>query len=73
LYRILLVIQFVSVIAMLLETSYISKNLQKPLHGSLFFIFSTMMECNAAYLALMLARTEREAFVAMQIGYLGRI
>ncbi len=72
-YKILLVVQFVSVIAMLLETSYISKNLQKPLHGSLFFIFSTMMECNAAYLALMLARTEREAFVAMQIGYLGRI
>ena len=72
-YTILLVIQYASVAGMLFEVSYISRNLQKPLHGNLFFALCVMMENNAGYLLVMLARDQQEALAAMMLGYLGRL
>ena len=72
-YRILLTIQYLSVALMLFMCAYITKRWKKPLHGWLFFYCVAALINNAGYLAIMQARSEEAAVIALQFSYAGRV
>ena len=72
LYNVLLGVQYISTLLMLVLCVIITSKWKKPLHGWLFFYCITTLINNASYLAVMLARTEESAVLAIQISYLGR-
>ena len=72
LYKLLLTVQYVSVILMIYLCAYIIKRWSKPAHGWLFFYSIATAVNNAGYLALMHAQTESEALLIWQFIYICR-
>ncbi len=73
LYNILLGVQYASIILMLFMCAYIIKKWSKPLHGWLFFYCVSTLINTAGYFAVMHAQSLREAILAWQVSYLGRV
>lgn len=72
LYKLLLTVQYVSIILMIYLCAYIIKRWSKPAHGWLFFYSIATAVNNAGYLALMHAQTESEALLIWQFIYICR-
>lgn len=69
----LLIVQCVSIGALLVEIGYIFKNWKSRIHGYLFFYCLVTLINNLGYLAVMLAKTRADALLALQISYFGRV
>ena len=71
-FKILLSIQYISIILMIFLCACITKKWSKPAHAWLFFYCITTLVNNAGYLALLHAQTEREALLIWQFTYICR-
>ncbi|MBD5426861.1 MAG: response regulator [Treponema sp.] len=69
----LLIVQCVSIGALLVEIAYIFKNWKARIHGYLFFYCLATLINNLGYLGVMLARTRADALLALQVSYFGRV
>ena len=69
----LLIVQCLSIGALLVEIGYIFKNWKARIHGYLFFYCLATLINNLGYLAVMLAKTRADALLALQISYFGRV
>lgn len=72
-YTFLLVVQYISILFLLLESGYILARLRTRLHGLLFFNCVATLVNNVGYLMEMLAKTEEQYLAALQMSYLGRV
>ena len=72
-YNFLLGIQYISILFLLIEATYIFKKMRTPLHNYLFFNCVATLINNTGYLMEMLSKTESEYFMGVKMSYLGRV
>lgn len=72
-YIFLLVIQYISVIALLFECGYIISRMKTVLQSYLFFYCVSTLLNNTAYLLLMMSNTEDAYIACVKLSYLGKI
>ena len=72
-YNFLLGIQYISILFLLIEATYIFKKMRTPLHNYLFFNCVATLINNTGYLMEMLSETESEYFMGVKMSYLGRV
>ena len=72
-YNFLLGIQYISILFLLIEATYIFKKMRTPLHNYLFFNCVATLINNTGYLMEMLSKTAAEYFMGVKMSYLGRV
>lgn len=72
-YNFLLGIQYISILFLLIEATYIFKKMRTPLHNFLFFNCIATLINNTGYLMEMLSKTQAEYFMGVKMSYLGRV
>lgn len=72
-YHFLLVIQYISIALLLLESGYIFAKWRTTLQGYLFFNCVATLVNNVGYLMEMLSENEEQYLMALQMSYLGRV
>lgn len=72
-YEFLLVIQYISIVVLLWESAYIFAKWKIKLHSYLFFNCVATLVNNTGYLMEMIAKTEEEYLIGLQLSYLGRV
>lgn len=72
-YQFLVIIQYIGILFLLLESGYIFAKWKTSTQGYLFFNCVATLVNNAGYLMEMLAKTEEEYLMALQLSYMGRV
>lgn len=72
-YDKLLIIQYCSIVLMLIMCVYVMRKWKKVAHSWLFFYTMATLINNAGYLAIMKSKTENAATLSWQFSYLGRV
>ncbi|MDD6157658.1 MAG: histidine kinase N-terminal 7TM domain-containing protein [Lachnospiraceae bacterium] len=72
-YHILLIVQYISILFLLIEAAYIFAKSRTKLHMYLFFNCAATLVNNTGYLMEMLAESEEAYLRAVQMSYLGRV
>ncbi|MCR4780457.1 MAG: response regulator [Ruminiclostridium sp.] len=72
-YSIILIIQYVSIVGLFVESWVIFEKWNNKLHSYLFFYCTANLINNVGYLMQLKATTEEAYITAMQVGYIGRV
>ncbi|MDO4486818.1 MAG: histidine kinase N-terminal 7TM domain-containing protein [Bacillota bacterium] len=72
-YNTLLIIQYISILFLLVETGYIFAKWRTTLHGYLFLNCAATLVNNTGYLMEMQAHTQEAYMMGLQMSYLGRV
>lgn len=72
-YQILLILQYISILFLLIEAAYIFVKTKTKLQMYLFFNCAVTLVNNTGYLMQMLAKSEEAYLRALQMSYLGRV
>lgn len=72
-YQVLLVIQYLSIFILMLESGYIFAKMKTRLQAYLFFYCVATLVNNGGYLLEMLAKNESEYLIALKLSYMGRV